>query len=294
MKKAYTKGIIYSILSIILMATSLVLTKISLFYTGIYQSALTSLSFSVLLSFLYLKVRHEKITLHENKKILLPGIINGIAIVAYYISIDILNPITNGFVGRTSVIFAIILSVVILKEKLFRTEIILMIITFIGLLLFIYKPQIEFRNILGILLCLLYSFLFSLSNLLVKMKVGKNPPEILLFYNNSCSLIIFLLFIIFKINSVKFILSVPGLLLSILAAFSGNFLSLFLYYKALKHMDYSKANIYRSFSPFFLVMISIPFFGLNLILVNIIGSLIMICSLVALSLFGYQQKRKLQ
>ncbi len=182
---SFSHGISLNILSVLLNAIAMTLSKFALNKINpIFITLIISLT-SLGLSFLYLIYQKHKFKISELKKITPIAITNAVAAILLYTSIAILDPVTVGLIGRFYVVFTTLLSILILKEKVTFTEFIFIFLAIVGTFLFV-KSDMQTGDIrfLGLLFGFAYTFLFALANLFVKKSVHNMSSVLILFYNN--------------------------------------------------------------------------------------------------------------
>lgn len=279
---AMNKGILLNMLSVLVMSLSPLINKFSLSYISPIYAALFSSIFAAMFCFIYSKITNNKINLIKNKFIWIVGLTNATGIVFLYISLDLLSPVIVGFIGRFYIIFAILLSVILLKEKFSNKDKILIILAIIGTFLFVEKDT-NGMHFLGILIALCYTFLFAFTNTMVKITIKNSDSNSILFYNNLISVIFISLFIFFTGRLEEFSFNYNGITLVLVSAFFSGFLGLLLFYEGLKHIEFSTANLIRSSGPIIVAAYSWWFFPVTLSLLNILGAILLLCSILLIS-----------
>ncbi|WP_446455962.1 EamA family transporter [Tuanshanicoccus lijuaniae] len=118
-----TKGILLSFLSVVIMAITPVTNKLSLHTLTPIQASFYNALLSTVFSFTLLVIRKQKVTLTFNRYLILVGVFNTVGIILQYVSASLLDPVTIGLLGRFYTVFAVLLSILVLKEKLQRRDI---------------------------------------------------------------------------------------------------------------------------------------------------------------------------
>jgi len=277
------KGVILNILSVLIMSLSPLVNKLSLGYFEPMTAAFLNSLFASVFCFLYGSVIKEKIEFIKDKFIWIIGLTNAVGLICLFLSLNFLSPVTVGFLGRFYIIFAIMLAVVMLNEKFRKVDKILIITAVIGTFLFVEKGS-ELNSYLGIAFALLYTFLFALTNTLIKKKVSSYSSNSILFYNNALSSVFIAIFILvfgeFKTPIIHF----EGIFLLFLSAFLSGFLGLLLFYEGLKHIKFSSANLIRSTGPLVVAFYSWWFFPIELTIQNIIGAILLLGSVILVTI----------
>lgn len=122
----------------------------------------------IVASYLWGIISGSKVKFYGAKDILLMALFNSVGVIFLYISISLLSPVTIGFLGRFYTVFAVVLAVIFLKEKLTRKEIVLIMFALIGIFLFVDKGDTDETTVLGIINAILYTFFFALTNIFIK------------------------------------------------------------------------------------------------------------------------------
>lgn len=282
------KGIFLSILSVLLMTTAPVLNKFAVQYSTSISAALQNMFFGIILSFFIMKIRRQKLSRLKNKSIFLIAGLNAAGMICLYSSIKLLNPVTMGLIGRFYIIFALIFSVVFLKEHITKLESLFMGTAVMGVFFFIFK-SLDINSIWGMIFAFAYALLFALCNMLVKIKIKELDSSNILFFNNLISFFIILItMVLFSKDSFSIDVRATGYIF--LSSLLSNCLGMICFYESLKYLDFGKSNIIRSFSPIMVFIWSLPFFPLKLSFLNVSGAIIIILSLGALSLLHKKLK----
>jgi drug/metabolite transporter (DMT)-like permease len=277
------KGILLNVVSVLIMSLSPLINKFSLGFFSPVQAALYSSIFAALFCYLYAIVNKKNIRLIKNKFIWLVGFTNAVGIILLFISLDLLSPITVGFIGRFYIVFAIMLSALILKEKFNNRDKLLICLAIVGTFLFVEKDTTG-MSLIGALIALGYTFLFALTNTLVKKTIHSSDSNSILFYNNIISTIFILGFILISGQISQFSFNFNGILLIIMSSFLSGFLGLLLFYEGLKYIDFSVANLIRTCGPIFVAFYSWWFFPIELTITNILGAILLLSSVIVMSI----------
>ncbi|KYG31949.1 DMT family transporter [Alkalihalobacillus trypoxylicola] len=285
------KGISLNVASVMIMSLTPLLNKFSLDYFHPLYAALLNCLFAGLFCFIYALIKKEKVIWIMNKKIWMIGLTNAVGLVCLFISLDYLSPVTVGFLGRFYTIFAIILAVLILKEKLKRLDMILILIAILGTFLFVEKGA-TMDSYLGIAVAIFYTFFFALTNTLVKISLKEVSANMLLFYNNMISILFIFLFMSVTGNLSYISFNVNGMLFIFIGALLSGFLGLILFYEALRYIHFSLANLIRATGPILVAIYSYWFFPVELTFLNILGAVLLLCSIVLISMKPKQLYKK--
>ncbi len=93
-----------------------------------------------------------------------------------------LEPATQSFLSRIKVFITVLLAIVILKEKLYRAEIIGALLAVAGIVLLKFKAGSAVSS--GITLMLISALLFSSAEIMLKAKIKDIHPTLFLFFRN--------------------------------------------------------------------------------------------------------------
>lgn len=279
---ARNKGILLNLSSVAIMSLTPVLNKLSLSTITPLQAGFLNAVFSALITFFVIKVRKQKIpNLFKNKLVLLLGLTNAIGIILQYVSVSLLDPVSVGLFGRFYIIFALLLSVVIMHEKISKYDLMPIALTLIGTV-FITNFHGSINSYIGVITAISYTFFFALTNMLAKKNLENVDSNTLLLYNQGISAVL-LGIVLLCANQVVFDLS-SGVAAIFGSAFASGFLGLYLFYEGLKYISFRDANLIRALNPVFVFVFSIPFFKVPMTTNFIIGGILIIISIIWLGL----------
>lgn len=277
--KTPSKLICYNaqIISILFNAFSILFNKFSLLKLPVPVVVVGNLFFSLLISLLYYKEIKKHLSLHIFKLCLPVSLINLIGIISLYYSNSVLSPMTLGILSRFYLVFALLLSIYLLREKYTKKQLILILFSIFGCICFVLRDNIEQCHFYNVLICLLSSFCFALGYTITKIKSVILEPKIMFFYNNLIGILpVYGYFTLFG-NEFTWPTSLDYIFL--ICAAGCFFISMMLFFKSLNFLSFGEANALRSLSPVVLSVISLPFFSEQLSCLNILGVIIMILSL---------------
>ncbi|UTR10389.1 DMT family transporter [Evansella sp. LMS18] len=279
------KGHLLNFLSVLALAVGPLLSKFGLLQISSGYAALINAATIVAASFLYSLIKKNKVRLILEKNVILLAVFNSLGVIFLFLSMELLSPVEIGFLGRFYTVFAVILAVIFLKERLARVEVIFICSAVAGVFLFV-EPGGDYKaNLLGSLFALLYTFFFALTNIYIKktMSADKNSNS-LLFTNNIFSIGIISVYVVAGGGTAGGTFSLEGAGFIILSSLLGGFLGTLLLYEALKYLRFSIANVTRAFSPLLLAVISYPFFPIEITLKNTAGAILIVGSILFLAL----------
>lgn len=287
------KGYIFNFLSVLTMAVGPLLSKFGLLHISPFKAAIINTIAVISASYLWGLFSKNKVSFYFEKEIILLAIFNSLGVIFMFISMDLLSPVQVGFLGRFYTVFAVILSVLILGERMSKKEITFIIIAILGSFMFVNKGGGANSTLLGSLFALLYTFFFALTNIYIKKTLSKDKSSnSILFTNNSITLIFVLIYAVLIGDLFDGNYSHEGILFIILSSVLTGFLGTILLYEALKYLRFSIANVTRAFSPVLLAVISFPFFPIEITILNIIGAILLVVSILLLSVGDNKKHRE--
>ncbi|GKS82230.1 peptide ABC transporter ATP-binding protein [Ligilactobacillus pabuli] len=276
------KGIWLNLSLVAVMALTPVLNKFSITSLTPLQAAFLNAFFSTIMTLIAIGVKKEQIpNLWRNKLVLLLGLTNAIGIILQYVSVSLLDPVSVELFGRFYIVFALILSVILLHEKIQKADLVPIIFTLLGTAL-ITNWHGNLHSVLGMVAAISYTFFFALTNLLAKKNIEHVSTNVLLLYNQGISALILGGGVVvtrqFHFDLVGGILPIFG------SAFFSGFFGLVLFYEGLKYISFRDANLIRSLNPVFVFIFSIFFFTVPITPSFIAGAVLIVASIVWLGL----------
>jgi len=198
------------------------------------------------------------------------------------------NPGVVAFMANLGPVFVLILGFIILKERFNKIEIVGITITLSAAFLLSYNPKWIHLNELfidGSQYVLLFTSLFAISSILMKINVAKFSP-ILLTLNRTFTLLIFSL-IIMKIQGLSFEISSAAVINVLIGSFLGPFLTAIVGLYAIKYIEVSRKSILSSTKGLFVLIGSYLYFSKVPTNLQIFGGLLSIVG-VTLIIIGKQ------
>lgn len=275
------KGILLSFGSVIIMALTPVMNKLSLSSLTPIQASFLNAFFSTIFTLIFVLMSRKKVKWVTNKYLLMIGVLNTLGILLQYYSSAILDPVTIGLLGRFYIVFAVILSFVILKEPMKRSDALPILMTILGSFV-IAGVDGDFSNILGVVGAVSYTFFFALTNILAKKGLEKADAQIVLLYNQLISSILLLLVMLFTGQGNIQIGS--GVSTVFISALCSGFVGLLLFYESLKYISFRNSNLIRTSSPIFVFLLSIPFLPVHLTINLLVGGGLIIVSVFLMNI----------
>ncbi len=282
-KQLHNRGILLNVVSMAIMNLAPLLNKFALNHIGIILAALFNTLFVVLFSYLAMQYRGKRVSFKKTNKILWwIGLCDAVGVMSLYTSLDLITPVMVGFLGRLYTVFAIILSLIFLKERISKGQAVLVGIAIVGLFMFVNK-ELDFSSVLGIVAAITYTFFFAVSNLLAKIATATEETYEIIFSNKLISLgFVFA----YGIVTGKLTLAgadMTGIGLVFLTSLLCNFIGLRLFYEGLRYVESNLLNLIRSAGPLLVVAYSWYFFPEPLSWINVIGAVLLLGSIVLLT-----------
>ncbi|MCT2535447.1 DMT family transporter [Aquibacillus koreensis] len=284
------KGHLFNTLSIILLAISPLLSKFGLLKIPPSQAALINVLTIIIGCYVLGIITRKGVEFYFDINIILLAVFNSLGVIFLFESINMLSPVEIGFIGRFYTVFAVILSMVILNEKLSRREILFILFALVGVFLFV-EPGGDFaEKWLGSLFALLYTFFFALTNILIKKTLSDDKSANSIMFTNNCISLLFIIgYTLITGSLFHSNYSFDGISYLVGSTLLGGFLGTLLLYEALKYLRFSIANVTRAFSPILLAIISFPFFPIDLTIKNTTGAILLILSILLLTIADKKQ-----
>lgn len=263
------------------MALTPVMNKLSLISLTPIQASFLNAFFSTIFTLVFALMSRKKVKWVTNKYLLMIGVLNTLGILLQYYSSAILDPVTIGLLGRFYIVFAVILSFVILKEPMKRSDTLPIVMTILGSFV-IAGVDGDFSNILGVVGAVSYTFFFALTNILAKKGLEKADTQIVLLYNQLISSVLLLLVMLFTGQGNIQISS--GVSTVFISALCSGFVGLLLFYESLKYISFRNSNLIRTSSPIFVFLLSIPFLPVHLTINLLVGGGLIIVSVFLMNI----------
>ncbi len=287
------KGHLFNVLSVFMLAIGPLLSKFGLLQISPAKAALINVLTIIAACFLFGLFTKKYVTLYLEKNIILSAVFNAMGIIFLFLSIDLLSPVEIGFLGRFYTVFAVILAVIFLNEKLSKKETFFIIFAMLGTFLFVETGGNYTNHLIGSFFAILYTFFFALTNIFIKKSMSKQKSSNSIMFTNNCISLFFILsYSIIKGELFDGHYTFEGVGYLVLSTLFGGFLGTILLYEALRYLRFSIANVTRAFSPLLLAFISYPFFPIELTVKNTAGAFILIISILLLSMGDKNEKAK--
>lgn len=210
------------------------------------------------------------------------AVLNAIALVLLYVSLQQLSPIIVSLTGRLYVVLCAVLAVAVLRERIGWREWTLILTSSAATVVFLHG-QVDRTSVLGVLAAITYVVCFAVANLVAK-RFGPDiaPATALLWSRGLAALTLPILGLILEGKS--FLQVEPWaaawvLVGSIFSMFGG----LMLYYRALGMAPFALVNALRALGPLFVFLYSMPLTHTSLTWTQALSGVICISSVAILS-----------
>lgn len=283
------KGILLTLGSAVFNGSTYVITKLILGFTNVETMLVLWFFWGNLIffSFFLLTKRLREIIREFTgniKKLALLGVLNSVSAALWSYGILYGNTASVAFIFRLEAVLAVILGLILLKEKLSKLAGVGILLAVFGVFVMLYQRSdlLEVGNLIMLGAAFVSAFLIFLT----KTYISRIGALTLAF---SRTVFLFLFLTIFALASGKFQLgiSVNVLGLTFLAALVGAFLGFILFFKSLSFYELSKAVAVRSIEPFFAAIMALAILGTSISVKQLVGGLIIVSGVVILS---YERK----
>lgn len=268
------KGILLTLLSVLSGSVTPVLNKFALLQATPAAASSWNAIFSLIISGLFLLAAAKGISRIPWRPLFFIGLCHGLGLLFMYTSLELLEPVTVSLLGRFYVLFAILMGVFVLKEKLKKSDAFIFLIVILGSFLFMSRGGSA--STAGVAMALAYTFFFALENLLCKKLVHGTSVYNISFCVNLISLLVIAVMMFIKNDGDPhfYFDTIPSLSALALIATSSlaSILAINLGLTGLRFIDFTKASSIRSLSPLSSVAISFAFFPVALSFWNWIGA----------------------
>ena len=226
--------------------------------------------------FIYLKFKKTKF-FHGNYKIMLfSSLLNAVRIWLYILSFKYTSIGKGIIILFTWPIFATIFGRIILKEKLEKKVLLLIIVSFLGIVIVHLNNNTSFvdKDFLGMVIMLISAITFSLSMIIFKKEAINYSRIETVFYQNFLGGIIFLPFIFINKPLPNFNQTVLGLMYGILVGI----VAFILFFYSLKRLKVSYYSVLTYLEVPIAVILGIIFFKETVTINMVIGGVLIFIS----------------
>ncbi len=217
------------------------------------------------------------------------GLLFALNQILFFVGYDMAGAINGSLTQKTTVFFGIIFGYLILKERVTKLQILFSLILFLGLVIAITQFSFSFANlnfeiILGVLILLLITCLWMVGHTLTKPIFSKHEatPIQMVFIRNFISGIVLLstYLIIFTPDLRIFIDPVNMQFFIVMGTVYGA--GLICWYKTLSYLEVSKATTLFAPTPITAAIFATLFLGENFTFAHLVGTIIIIISIVVI------------
>lgn len=256
----FLKGFLYSLAGTFFVSTNFVTAKYALNGFNVETFSLVWTSAAAVYAFVIVLFsghsRQMAIPSHAVSKTALLGLATGVGMILSWAGLARLDPSFAAFLWRFGPVLIIVLSALLLGEKLLAKELgPIAIMVLGGCLSAIGRWDIVGT---GIILTLFACCAFAVQMLMAKMVVANIHPNVLVFYRVGIGALIIALWT-FVTGKVDFNVAASYWLVTFLGAFLGPCLSFLLTFRSYRHWDLSRSTIVRTAEPLFVLPLAYLF-----------------------------------
>ena len=240
----------------------------------------TSISFyrfliPVIITLAYFAYKKIKFLKDNNRVVLLASFMNAIRMFLYFVGFTYAPISVAAKIHYTWPVFAVIFSVMLLKEKLSRRNIFFICLAFVGIMLIYLNKDFSLKSglFVGMAAMLLSAILNALATVLFKRVGERYSRTELVFYQNIAGVLLFIPFIFINPvpTSYQFSLTVIYVVLI-------GIIGYWLFFSALKKIKASTASFLAYLELIGSVAIGVVFFGDKLAFTTVVGAMLIIVS----------------
>ncbi|MHA1147420.1 MAG: DMT family transporter [Promethearchaeota archaeon] len=212
------------------------------------------------------------------------GLAFGIGMILYFIGYRLAGTINGSLAQKSTVFFALVFGVLIMNEKIKKTQIIFSLILFFGLILAVTQGSFNLLTLnIGVTVILLLSFMWMFTHAITKKYILDNkegtPSEMVFSRNLISGIILFsTYFFFYPLENVKFFYDPMNWFWFISMGAVYGF-GLYCWYQCLLNLDTSKASILMAPTPIATAVFAVIFIGEPFTLFHIFGTLLIIISI---------------
>ena len=296
--KAEWKGYIGVFIAVLAMSNVYIFSKAALQELSLAQFGVYWFGFALLWNLINLFFSKKFKTLFSTKKkqrliLLKLGLIEIVATTGFFAAIKIMpNPANVSFLANIGPVYVTFLGFWILKEQLSKYELFGGFLTLLGAFIISYKPNWDLNEdfILGLLIIVVYTFIFAVGKIISKKHIKDINPSILSI-NRVVFLFVFSL-IIFFVQDYPFLISNKALLNTFMGSLLGPFLAALAGYYAIQFIPASKASLLGTFKGFLILLISYLYFGIFPLWYQVIGGVFTVFGVILITIAKQQFNKK--
>ncbi|WP_245864820.1 EamA family transporter [Terribacillus aidingensis] len=137
------KGHILNFISIFMMAIGPLLAKFGVLEISPAKAAIINVLVIIAACYLFGIIQRKKVAFYKDREMIFLGVLNSLGVILMYVSTSLLSPVEIGFIGRFYTVFAILLSLLLLRERILKNETIFILFAMLGIFLFRYGQCIR-------------------------------------------------------------------------------------------------------------------------------------------------------
>ncbi len=282
-----TKGYLLTLIGILAMSNVYIFSKAALREVALPQFGfywfLTGFILTILLGFKQQSFdKIKELKGKDYRKLLFFGLLEIASTSFFFKAISSMpNPGVVAFMGNLGPVFVLILGFIILKERFNKLEILGIIITLFAAFLLSYNPKWIHLNeifISGSQYVLIFTSLFAVSSILMKLNVLKFSP-IILATNRTFFLLVFSGLILLY-QGLSFTIPKTAVINILIGAFLGPFLTAIVGLYAIQYIEVSRKSILSSTKGLFVLLGSYIYFRKLPTDIQVIGGLLSIAGVM--------------
>lgn len=276
------RGLLFALISAVLIATSLIWSRLILESTNPETGALIYFGSGALLSLALLfatkQIRKLYVFMKYRKILAAFGILHGISALLFFYSVSVIGPSLTGFLLKLETLLSVVFGIILLKERLTKYEAVGALLAIIGTFMIVYRLDIAI--VLGAVYAIMLATFVAVTNLISKKYIKQIEPDAM----NTFRLI-FISIILLPYALLTNSLQLPeGIVFtySIVGAFVSAVIGITFFYKALQKASLSKVMIVRTLEPLFVVVYAFLVFSDVPGMVQLAGGALIIAGTVML------------
>ncbi len=277
------KGFLYALGGTLLVSTNYITAKYGLralnpeTFSIVWTCAASF--YSLLVIVFSRRLRELAIPVRSIRSILTLGLATGTGMVLAWSGLSLLDPSFASFLWRFSPVLIIMLSVLLLGERLRLAEVIAIgVMVLGGAVTTLGRWQIVGT---GVVLTLLGCVAVAVQMIVVKRNVGEVHPNILVFYRVSLAAVFITLWSLVN-GKINFTFSMPHLTVTLLGAFLGPCASFLLTFRSYRYWELSRSSIVLTTQPLVVLPMALLFFGKIPTGLELLGGLIILAGAFSL------------
>ncbi len=257
-----TKGFIYALIGTLLVSTNYVTAKYGLMgfnpetFSLVWTTAASIYTFCIVL--ITGHHRELKVPRSSVKHITVLGIATGAGMVLAWAGLALLDPSFASFIWRFAPVLTIVLSAVILKERLQLREMLPIVLMVAGGALSTYGKWHIVGT--GVMLTLLATCMVAVQMVTVKMKVSEISPHVLVFYRVSGAAVCIAIWTILT-GKLHFNVAPSFWIVTLIGAFLGPSMSFQYTFRSYTYWDLSRSSIVLTVQPLLVLPLAYLAFG---------------------------------